>query len=525
MARKFLLSLFVVLAAGGSSLLEDRGRQWWKNVEFLSSDELQGRNVGSPGFEMAAGYVAEQFKRTGLKAAGNDGYFQKVWFSETSLTSASLKLERSNLVADVPLPGEALLDFGMYSVPAVEAPVVFVGYGLKVPEAGYDDLKGLPLKGAIVAYVTGGPGVIAWNLRAHYDSFEERWKAYKAAGAIGILTIPNPKAKHLSWAKQTLSWLAPRMTLADAKLNKFQGLLFSARWNPMSADELMTGTGHTFYEIVDKAERQRDLPRFPMHCKLKAQVSVASHLVKSKNVVALHPGTDPTLKDEYVIVSAHLDHLGVGRPVHGHSIFNGAMDDASGVSSVIEIAKMLKNVSTRRSVLFLALTGEEKGELGSEYFVQYPTVTGRIVADINMDMFLPLVPLKWLEVQGLDESTLGFDIRAVAEGAGVKVQADKEPDQYRFIRSDQYSFVKAGVPALAFKFGYQKGGPEEKLFQRWYANRYHAVRDNAEPPVELEAAARFNDILEALLLRVADEEQAPKWSEDSFFKRFALPGA
>jgi Zn-dependent M28 family amino/carboxypeptidase len=524
MPRRFLLILLLSLTASASSSLDDAGKQWWKNVEYLASDDMQGRNVGTPGFDMAANYVAEQFERTGLGAAGNDGYFQKVWFTETSLITASLKLEHGRNISNVPLPGEADLNFNVYSAPLVEAPVVFAGYGLKVPEADYDDLKGLPVKGAIVAYLTGAPEVLSGNLRAHYNTAEERWKAYKAAGAVGMLAIPNPKTMKTSWAKQTASWPERQMTLTDPRLNPFPGLQFSARWNPLGADELMAGTRHTFSEIVDEAERHKELPHFALKCKLKARMNVSARLVKSKNVVAVHPGSDPNSKDDYVVVSAHLDHLGVGKPVHGDAIYNGAMDDASGVSSVIELAKMLKHMSTKRSIVFLAVTAEEQGELGSEYFAQYPTVKGRIVADVNMDMFLPLFPLKWIEVQGLDESTLGQDITTVAEQAGVKVQADKEPGLYRFTRSDQYSFVKAGVPALAFKFGYQKGGQEEKLFQQWYANRYHNVSDDADQPVDLTAAAKFNEILKALLLRVADAERAPEWREDSIFRRVAAPG-
>jgi Zn-dependent M28 family amino/carboxypeptidase len=228
------------------------------------------------------------------------------------------------------------------------------------------------------------------------------------------------------------------------------------------------------------------------------------------------------LKEQYVIVSAHLDHLGTGKPVNGDSIYNGAMDDASGVASLIEIAKALsrEKAATPRSILFLAVTGEEKGELGSIFFANHPTVQGRIVADLNMDMFLPLFPLKWLEVQGLNESTLGDDIRAVAEAAGVKVQADKEPNRNRFIRSDQYSFIKKGVPALAFKFGYIPGRPEEKIFQNWYTERYHGVKDDVNQPVDLEAAAQFNAILKNLLVRVAAAPQPPEWKSDSFFRRF-----
>jgi Zn-dependent M28 family amino/carboxypeptidase len=218
-----------------------------------------------------------------------------------------------------------------------------------------------------------------------------------------------------------------------------------------------------------------------------------------------------------------LDHLGVGTPVNGDGIYNGAMDDASGDASLIEIAKALhrEGVHPKRSIAFLAVTAEEKGELGSKYFAAHPTLNGRIIADLNMDMFLPLFPLKWLEVQGLNESTLGEDIRAAASEAGVKVQADKEPEHYRFIRSDQYSFVKRGVPALAFKFGYIPGQPEEKIFKDWYAKRYHGVSDDLSQPVDKAAAAQFDAILLQTALRIADAASVPTWKPDSFFKRFA----
>jgi Zn-dependent M28 family amino/carboxypeptidase len=181
----------------------------------------------------------------------------------------------------------------------------------------------------------------------------------------------------------------------------------------------------------------------------------------------------------------------------------------------------MKGAKVKRSILFLSVTGEEKGELGSQYFAAHPTVSGPIVADINMDMYLPLFPLKYLEVQGLDESTLGDDVRAVGEAAGVQIQADKEPEHNRFIRSDQYSFIKKGVPSLAFKFGWVKGTPEEKTFRAWYAERYHGPADDLSQPVDLAAAAQFNAILEKLALRVADADQQPEWKSNSFFRRFA----
>lgn len=177
-------------------------------------------------------------------------------------------------------------------------------------------------------------------------------------------------------------------------------------------------------------------------------------------------------------------------------------------------------MAIRRSIIFLAVTAEEKGELGSKFYAANPSVEGRYVADINMDMYLPLFPLKYLEVQGLTESTLGDDIRAVASAAGIQVQADKEPNKNRFIRSDQYSFIKQGVPALAFKFGYLPGTPEEKIFQTWYSERYHGVRDDLSQPVDAAAAARFNDVLAKLAVRVANAPQPPAWNESSFFRRF-----
>ena len=223
-------------------------------------------------------------------------------------------------------------------------------------------------------------------------------------------------------------------------------------------------------------------------------------------------------------MSAHLDHIGVGRPVNGDTINNGAMDDASGIASILEIARIMKAdaVKPRRSILFLAVAAEEKGELGSRYFGMHPTVDAKnIVADINLDMFMPLFDLKFVEVQGLGESSLGDTIREAAKEFGVTVQADKEPEQNRFIRSDQYSFIRNGVPSLAFKFGYEFGTPEDKIFHDWIRDRYHKPSDDLNQPVDKAAAAKFDRMIASLLLKVANAPERPAWRSDSFFKRFA----
>ena len=292
----------------------------------------------------------------------------------------------------------------------------------------------------------------------------------------------------------------------------------------MRTSPFFAGSGHTYAEIEELAKANKPLPRFPLAGTLRAKATLTREPLQAPNVVALLPGSAPKLKDEYVIMSAHLDHIGIGRPVNGDNIYNGAMDDASGIASVLEVARVMRESGARpkRSVIFLAVTAEEKGELGSRYFAAHPTVPLKnIVADINLDMFLPLYPLKVIEVQGLTESTLGDQVRAAAKGLGVDVQTDREPEQNRFIRSDQYSFIRDGIPSLAFKFGYEFGSPEEKLRKDWVRDRYHKPSDDLNQPVDTAAAAHFNRIIAGLLQRIADDPSRPQWNGDSFFKRFA----
>jgi Zn-dependent M28 family amino/carboxypeptidase len=253
-------------------------------------------------------------------------------------------------------------------------------------------------------------------------------------------------------------------------------------------------------------------------------VKVETTQLTSDNVAAKLTGADPTLKNEYVVLTAHLDHLGVGGAVNGDRIYNGAMDNASGIATLIETATAMAKPSTRpkRSVLFVAVTAEEKGLLGSRYFATNPTVSAEaIVANINMDMFLPLYPFKILTVFGLDESDLGATARTVASSMGIAVQADPEPARNRFIRSDQYSFIRQGIPALALKVGYEPGSPQAAIAAAWTKERYHAPSDDLQQPIDLESAAGFTTLLGKLAAAVADQPQRPRWNADSFFKRFA----
>jgi hypothetical protein len=517
------------------------GKLWWAHVQYLASDEMQGRNVGTEEFRKAVAYVSAQFDRAGLKPAGTDGYQQPVRFETRTLIpdQSSLALVRNGEAQPLEMGADATLSARAELAPSVDAPMVFVGYGMVIPEARYDDLAGLDLRGKIAVYVSAaGPVEAPGNLKSHYSSGAERWAALRQAGAIGIATIMNPRTAAASGTPQNEDNASgngragrgaprppqPAVVLADKKLSETAGEQIAIAITRRGGEKFFAGSGHSYDEILKLARDNQPLPHFPLQGTLRAKTAVKTAGMEASNVAGMLPGSDGKLKKEYVVMSAHLDHLGVGRPVNGDSIYNGAMDDASGVASVIEIARLMHAAGARpkRSILFLAVTAEEKGELGSRYFAAHPTVPARqIVADINLDMFLPLYPLKVIEVQGLAESTLGETVRAAAQESGVEVQSDREPEQNRFIRSDQYSFIRQGVPSLAFKFGYEFGSPEEKIRKDWVRDRYHKPSDDLDQPVDQAAAARFDRIILNLLERVANQEARPRWNDDSFFRRFA----
>ncbi len=511
----------VVFAAAGPDYVAE-GNRWWSHIQVLASDDLEGRNTGSQGHRRAAAYVAGEFERAGLRPAGTSGYIQPVPFNVKQIVEegSSLALIRTGGTEALKLGEDAVISLRGDTGSDVKAPLVFVGHGLVVPEMKIDELAGLDIKGKVAVMIAGGPESIPSALKAHYSSAGERWKFLKAAGAIGAVSIANPKSMDIPWERSSMARLQPSMSLADPSLDETQGMRLTVAVNPAHADKFFAGTGHTFAELLALADASKPLPHFAIPASINAHVNFKRSQVESQNVAGIYEGREK----EYIVVSAHLDHVGIGGAINGDRIYNGAMDDASGVASLIEIARHLKTSKARlrRSVLFVAVTGEEKGLQGSRYFSIHPTVPARsIVADINMDMFLPLFPLKYLEVQGLDESTLGDEIRAVCAKFAIEVQSDKEPNRNLFIRSDQYSFIRQGVPSLAFKFGYEKGSEQEKIAKTWLKERYHAPSDDLNQPVDKPAAAEFDRILLELIERVADNAEPPHWTDKSFFRRFA----
>ncbi len=509
-----------VLSYAASAVPPDAQR-WWSHVLFLANDRLEGRGTGSEGYKKASRYVADRLRKAGAEPLGTNGYFQPVRFDARRIreeeSSAALV---SGASVDPLVPGRDFV-FGLRADPAeeIEAPLVFVGHGLTIPRAHEDDLAGLDLRGKIAVYLTGAPKAVPGPLAADAQSQRQRWAALRSAGAVGEIRIPLHLER--AWEKLASARRMPSMSLADPELGASPGEKISIGFNPASAEKLFAGSGHTFAEVVDAARRDERLAGFLLGKSLRAKIRVDRWSVQSDNVVGVVRGSDPALRGEYVLLTAHLDHLGIGEPVAGDRIYNGAMDNASGVATLLETAEALRDAGQRpkRSVIFLAVTGEEAGLLGSEFFAAHPTVpTGSIVADVNIDMFLPIFPLRLLTVEGLDESDLGPRLAAIAKSAGVGVQPDPFPERNYFIRSDQYSFIRRGVPSIDFEVGTTPGSPEAAAEEKWIREHYHSPSDDTSQPIDFACAAAYNRIVRAFALEIANEPARPRWNATSFFR-------
>ena len=476
------------------------GKSWWDHVKVLADDDMEGRETGSPGLKRAEAYVVNQLKQSGVEPAGENGYYQPVKLTSREIDekNSSMALVKDGKAEPLTLGEDAFFSTRAELAPQVEAPLVFVGYGLKVPELNYDDLADLDLKGKIAVIFGGIPSNIPGPLGSHYSTVAERWKALKAAGAIGAFNIPNPASMDIPWSRMSLSRTHPSMDLVGAEFNETAGEKIGGVINPARADKFFSASGHSFQQILDASKDRKQLPRFPLNISLRARTKTVTRPVESANVIGKLTGTDPTRNNEYVVLSAHIDHLGIGEPINGDKLYNGAMDNASGDAVLLDVAAALKSSpeKPKRSLLFVFVTGEEKGLLGSKYFTAHPTVPAKsMAANINIDMFLPLYPMKAVTAYGLKESDLGDDLRRVAEKDGVEVQDDPEPQRNSFIRSDQYNFIRHGIPAITMKVGYKPGSAEDKAFHDWLHERYHAPSDDLNQPIDQNAAGKYEQAI------------------------------
>ena len=523
--RAILLCLLLALAipSRAADKAGDAAGQWWSDVTALADDGMEGRLTGSPGYDRAAQYLIGRLKQEGLEPAGIKGYLQPVALEQQVVdqdASHALLAAADGASTALKVGEQILITAGGGPRPAhIDAPLVFIGYGLHLPKQGHDDFAGLDLTGKIAVVIGGGPADLSGALKSN-ARFERNAELGKL-GALGIITLTTPKQTEILWERQKLLVRGPGMYLADPKLRDSDKPFFTATFDPAQSEILFKGSGRSFSELAALADNSKPVPGFALAFRLKAEITAARTKLSSPNIAARLEGSDPKLKSEYVAISAHLDHLGIGAAVKGDKIYNGAMDDASGVATVLDIAHRLKTgPAPRRSILFLFFTAEEKGMLGSSYYARHPTVDKTsIVADLNFDMPLPLWPLKTVYAPGQEESSLGDDARAVAASQGLQMVPDPLPDRNVFIRTDQYSFVREGVPALVFKFGFAKGTPQFDIEHDWRANRYHAPSDDLSQPLLKEEAVKLDDFVAAIARRVADADSRPAWLPGSIFRK------
>ena len=352
------------------------------------------------------------------------------------------------------------------------------------------------------------------NRRTGLPSGAERTANARAGKARGILNVDDPyfTIEPSRWP----SAYARAVATGDASATRqTRTPLIVLRLSAEVFPSLLEGTGHDAAAILKSGGHKEALPSFDIPARLRVRTRFTQRSYSSPNILAVLPGNDPVLKNEYVVISAHLDGYGYGTPVQGDNLYNGALDDAAYVALLIQFADDLhwQHRSLRRSVLFCGFTGEEKGLLGASYFVAHPTVPAKqLVANINLDMLRPLFPLRILTALAIDETTLGNTARTVGASMGIELRPDAEPERGLLRRADHYPFLQAGIPAIGFLFGYDAGTDAERRFREWYTVRYHRPQDDVTQPLDFDAAAKFNQFFYKLTEAVANAQERPAFA-------------
>lgn len=518
--RRFLLSSVLSLAAipaGAQDLKRD--------VAYLASDAMQGREAGTKEYQAAADYVAREMQTAGLVPAGeNGGWFQRVPLVSAQLVQGStLSVTRGR--RRVPLvfnrDWTQRAEVRAASVD-VSAPVVFAGYGIVDPVSGRNDLAGLDVRGKIVAVLSGAPDTLASDERAHLSSREEKAKAAQAAGAVGIVTLETPAANAAypfassakRWDSVSMNWAHP-----DGTPDLAAPLVPSLGYFSMDgAAKLFAGAKISWPAVLAAAKAGQPVPTGPLTVTLSARLRARMNHIASPNVVGLLPGSDPALKAEHVVLSAHLDHVGVGRPdATGDTIYNGALDNAMGVAAMLDAARTIaRGPRPRRSILFVAVTAEEKGLIGSDYFAHKPTVDkASVVANVNLDM--PILTYRFVDMValGADRSGVGPIVAAAARAEGIALVPDPMPEEGNFTRTDHYSFVQQGVPAVSLDLG--PGGPGRAATEDFLEHHYHQPSDALSLPIDWTAADKFVAVNVGVTRGLANADRRPVWNKGDFF--------
>ena len=556
-------SALVAQATSRSVLEAEATRAVRAHVMFLGDDLLEGRGAGTRGYELAAAYVVAQFRALGLQPAGEGGTFEQPVALLETIRDVEAAAFRVSAAGAEPVVLKSPADFlarpamGLETA-KVSGPAVFVGFGIHAPEHGYSDFEGIDLTGKIAVIFPNSPAKLPGNAFAHYSNLSNKAAELARRGAIGFISVGSGNTSASSPAGTTSSdgttpesraapaasqpspgkaaptagaWNGsiagarnPQMALLDADgrvVDDTPQIQVVGSLNPARAEAIFAKAAHS-YEQVTAASRRSEPLSTPLNVEFEITAAAKFRRVACRNLLATLPGSDPSLANDYIVVSCHLDHLGIGPAINGDSINNGVMDNATGVAAMLAAARQLatSGPKTRRPILFGAVTAEEKGLLGSRHLSRHPPAGGRFAANINLDMGPYFAPLRSIIGYGMDHTTLGALLEAAAAKFEWTVAPDPNPTQRIFVRSDQYSFIREGVPAIFLHPAAISTDPAidlAALNREFMRTRYHKRSDDLQQPIHYESIGAFAVLAAEVIRAAADADPAPRWHPDDFF--------
>ena len=501
------------------------------HLRFLSDDLLEGRDTGSRGHEIASMYIASEFEKYGLIPAGDDGtYMQRMPLVQASIDQSSIKLSLASKQGDLTLdyPKQFLTSPNpLNEITQMQGKLIFVGYGIVAPELEHNDYENMDVKDKVVVVLSGKPKSFPSEEGAHFGSGQEKLRHASENGAVGFITISTPRGEKVRPYLNLLNFLhTPSVRWLDNNGNPsgvYPQIKGSAYLSKEAAELVFAAAEQNLEQIYALLEKDESPKGFELSMEINLESTSTHKSISSPNVVAILEGSDPRLKNEYVVYSAHSDHIGFAKTVKKDKINNGAMDNATGTSVLMETARLFSQLDERpkRSILFVAVTGEEKGLLGSDYYAQNPTVPeGSMVANVNLDM--PILTYEFADVIafGADHSDMKVSVSKAAEKIGLELSPDPMPEQALFTRSDHYSFVKQGIPAVFLVPGFKSAEPDidgSKQFSNFLKTNYHKPGDDFSQDFNWKAATKFAEVNYHIGLTLANQAQRSSWNKGDFF--------
>ncbi|PZN92355.1 MAG: peptidase M28 [Alphaproteobacteria bacterium] len=529
--RNFLCAAAIVLAAVPAVAAEPQfsADRLKADVGFMADDLLEGRDTGSRGHEIAAAFVAAEFAKAGLQPAGKNGWFTPLTFPAARLASGKVTITGGGAPADFAHAGETIV-YPLLAHPTgdVTAPLVFVGFGIDAPKQGFDDYKGLDVRGKIVVMLNGIPNGPPNEVLAHLA--RQKSAMAVARGAVGVISVNTLRGtRQYGWTRRLETANAPDLTWVQSDGKPFDdgaALRGRAMASPAAAERIFAGAKQPLAAVLALADTMGGRPRgFALATTARIESRSTESRITSPQVVGRLPGSDPALAAEHVVLMAHLDHIGISADKKGDKINNGALDNAAGVAVMLEVARAFQaSGAPKRSMLFLANTAEEKGLLGAEGFAADPGIPAeKIIAAVDLDMPLLLYNFTDVIAFGGDHTTMGPVIADAVKSAGVSLSSDPMPAETIFVRSDHYAFVKRGVPAIMLATGFGNGG--DKIWENFLKTDYHQPSDDMKLPIDWAAGAKFARVNYLIARQIADGAERPRWYQGDYFGATFAPGA